>query len=180
MWSDGAVRRILACGWRGKPYYLTSKAESVGFHPNVILAGRRINDGMGFFVAARTVKLLIDSGHGVKGARIAVLGISFKPNVPDLRNSRVPDVTRELEEYGIEVLVHDPVADAEEAAREYDIALVPRARLETLDAVVLAIPHRELAPLALELVRAGAKILVDVMWGVDPAEVPDGVRYWRL
>jgi UDP-N-acetyl-D-galactosamine dehydrogenase len=162
------------------PYYLTTKAESIGFHPQVILAGRRINEGMGFHVATRTIKLLAEAEVPIRGARVAVLGIAFKPNVPDLRNSRVPDIVRELREFGAEVLVHDPLVEADEVVHEYGIELVAREALAELDAVVLAVPHDALAPLALELVGGRAALLVDVMWGVDPARVPAGTRYWRL
>jgi UDP-N-acetyl-D-galactosamine dehydrogenase len=162
------------------PYYLTTKAEAIGFHPQVILAGRRINDGMGAFVAAKTVKLLIERGRGVKGARVAVLGLTFKPDVADLRNSRVPDIVRELAEVGVETLLHDPLVEADAARSEYGLELLERTDLEGLDAVLLAVPHTVLRPLALELVRGGVDLLVDVMGGIDPAEVPDGVRTWRL
>ena len=162
------------------PYYLTTKAESIGFHPQVILAGRRINESMGAHVASKTVKLLIEAGVGVKGARVGILGITFKANVPDLRNSRVPDIVRELDDFGADVLVHDPLVDAVDVKEEYEITLHAREDLAELDAVVLAVPHAELAPLAKELVEGGVPILVDVMWGVDPDQLPPGTRYWRL
>jgi len=162
------------------PYYLTSKAESIGFHPQVILAGRRINDGMGAFVATKTIKLLVERGRGVKGARVAVLGLTFKPDVSDLRNSRVPDIVRELEEYGIQVLVHDPLVTADAARKEYGLELVERGTLRTLDAVVLAVPHAVLKPVALQLVDAGADLLIDVMSGLDRDALPPHVRTWRL
>ena len=162
------------------PYYLTSKAESIGFHPQVILAGRRINEGMGAHVAAKTIKLLIERGVAVRGARVAVLGIAFKPNVPDLRNSRVPDIVRELEEFGVDVRVHDPLVEAEDVEHEYGITLYPRDQLTELSAVVLAVPHEVLVPVAIELTRNEASLLIDVMWGVEPSTLGDGVRYWRL
>jgi UDP-N-acetyl-D-galactosamine dehydrogenase len=162
------------------PYYLTTKAESIGFHPQVILAGRRINEGMGFHVASRTIKLLLEGGVAVRGARVGVLGIAFKPNVPDLRNSRVPDIVRELREFGAEVLVHDPLVEAEEVMHEYGIELLPREDLTDLDAVVLAVPHTSLEKVAVDLLGGRTSLLVDVMWGVEPSSVPDGTRYWRL
>ncbi|HED65014.1 MAG TPA: nucleotide sugar dehydrogenase [Planctomycetes bacterium] len=162
------------------PYYLTTKAESIGFHPQVILAGRRINDGMGSFVAARTVKLLIERGRGVKGTRVGVLGVTFKPDVPDLRNSRVPDIVRELQEFGVEVLVHDPTVSPEDVRAEYGIEPVTQEQLTGLDALILAVPHAGLADVAVELVRGGVDTIVDVLWGLDPASLPEGVRYWRL
>lgn len=124
------------------PYYLTAKAESVGYHPEVILAGRRINDGMGRFVAQKLVKMLIRNDVPVRRARVAILGLTFKENVPDLRNSRVPDIVHELAEYGIEAKVHDPLADPAEATREFGIELVPLEAMREMDAVVLAVPHR--------------------------------------
>src|SRR5437879_7313615 len=105
------------------PYYLTHKADLLGYHPQVILAGRRINDGMGKYVADQTVKLMIQAGSAVKGADVTVLGLTFKENCPDLRNSRVIDVVRELESFGVSVHVHDPVADPEDALREYGVRL---------------------------------------------------------
>src|SRR5947207_13537517 len=105
------------------PYYLTHKADLLGYHPQVILAGRRINDGMGKYVADQTVKLMIQAGSAVKGAAVNVLGLTFKENCPDLRNSRVIDVVRELESFGVSVHVHDPVADPEDALREYGVRL---------------------------------------------------------
>ncbi len=124
------------------PYYLTAKAEELGYHPQVILAGRRINDGMGAFVAQKLVKLLIEQGHQVKGAHVAVCGLTFKEDVPDLRNSRVPDIVGELRSFGIEPVVHDPLADARQAKDEYGIELLPLEGLSELDALVIAVPHR--------------------------------------
>ncbi|MEJ2061613.1 MAG: nucleotide sugar dehydrogenase [Gammaproteobacteria bacterium] len=127
------------------PYYLTHKAQEVGYHPEVILAGRRINDGMGAHVARKTVKLLLRHGNGGKGAKIGILGLTFKENCADLRNSRVIDIVRELQEHGIEPVVHDPVADYDEARREYRISLAPWEALKELDAVILAVGHQAYA-----------------------------------
>jgi UDP-N-acetyl-D-galactosamine dehydrogenase len=164
------------------PYYLTTKAESVGLHPQVILAGRRVNDEMGRFVAAKCVKLLIQRCAKVSGARVAVLGIAFKPDVGDVRNSRVPDIVEELRAYGVDVLVHDPLAEPAEVAEEYGIELASPSALEGLDAVVLATPHRELVPLAPRLGggATGARLLLDVLGRVEPREVPPGVTHWSL
>jgi UDP-N-acetyl-D-galactosamine dehydrogenase len=168
------------------PYYLTSKAEEVGIHPQVILAGRRINDGMGAFVAAKTAKLLSRAGRSVSDARIAVLGLAFKADVPDIRNSRVPDVVRELEDYGAEVLVHDPLVAREEARERYGLELAAAHELSGLDGVVLAVAHAGLPELALELVAPDAGgaprpcVLVDVMAALERARVPKGVVHWRL
>jgi len=123
------------------PYYLTYKAESIGYRPEVILAGRRINDNMGKYVAQKTIKMMIASGIQVNKARVAVLGLSFKENVPDLRNTRVIDIVNELKDYGVEVLVHDPLADIHEAHQHYNIDLISLNKIKNVDAVVLAVAH---------------------------------------
>ena len=125
------------------PYYLTHKADKLGYHPQVILAGRRINDGMGKYIAEQTVKHLIQAGRQVKDARVVVLGLTFKENCPDLRNSRVIDVIRELESYGVTVDVHDPVAAPDEAMHEYGVTLQPWDALPRADAIVAAVAHEE-------------------------------------
>ncbi|HXC91119.1 MAG TPA: nucleotide sugar dehydrogenase [Stellaceae bacterium] len=165
------------------PYYLTARAEAAGYYPQVILSGRRINDGMGGFIAQRLVKLLISAERPVKGARIGVLGITFKEDVPDLRNSRVPDIVAELREFGIAALVADPLADADEARREYGIDLVPLDHFTSLDGLILAVPHRVLAkpgwdPLFAALAPGG--VFIDVKSAVARDRVPPGVRYWSL
>jgi UDP-N-acetyl-D-glucosamine/UDP-N-acetyl-D-galactosamine dehydrogenase len=165
------------------PYYLTAKATSLGYHPQVILAGRRLNDAMGGYIAQRLVKLLIATGRPVKGARVGVLGITFKENVPDIRNSRVPDIVRELEEYGVEVLVHDPMADAKEARHECGCELRPWAELTDLDGMVLAVTHKfyveeSRAELFVRLRPDGA--FVDVKSAIGRDEVPKGVQVWSL
>jgi UDP-N-acetyl-D-glucosamine/UDP-N-acetyl-D-galactosamine dehydrogenase len=134
------------------PYYLTHKAEMLGYHPQVILAGRRINDGMGKFVSEKTVKSMIQAGIGIKGARVNVLGLTFKEDCPDLRNSRVPDIIGELRSYGVEVTVHDPLASAEEAMHEYGVTLTPWEDLPVADALVIAVSH-------LDYVKKGAAAL---------------------
>jgi UDP-N-acetyl-D-galactosamine dehydrogenase len=164
------------------PYYLTAKAERLGYHPQVILAGRRINDGMGAFIARRLVKLLIGHDRPVKGARVGVLGLTFKEDVPDLRNSRVPDILAELRDFGIEALVHDPLADPTEAAHEYDLVLSPLSALRDLDALVVAVSHRqyrEALPELLAGLRPGG-VVVDVKAMIPPASVPPGVHHWSL
>jgi UDP-N-acetyl-D-galactosamine dehydrogenase len=165
------------------PYYLTSKAEQLGYNPHVILAGRRINDSMGAFVAQKTIKLLIAQALPVKGARIGVLGLTFKENVPDLRNSRVPDIVRELESFGAQVLVHDPLGDPGEAQHEYHIDLSPLVALHDLDALVLAVSHRDyLAAGAAEL-RTRLKtngVFIDVKSAFTPSEFPAPLTSWRL
>ena len=165
------------------PYYLTTKAQQLGYQPEVILAGRRINGGMGAFLAQKVVKLLIDADVTVKGARVGILGLTFKEDCSDLRNSRVPDIHRELAQFGIAARVHDPLASAPEAMHEYGLKLVPLDEMAGLDAVVLAVSHRgylELGPARLAgMIRDGG-ILVDVKSALDPAEVPSTVRYWSL
>lgn len=165
------------------PYYLTAKAERLGYHPQVILAGRRINDGMATFVAQKLVKLLIDRDLAVRRARVGVLGLTFKENVPDLRNSRVPDIVRELASFGIAARVHDPLADPRSAAEQYGIELCPLAQMGELDALVLAVPHRyyqELGAPGLAELLDPSGILIDVRSIVDPAALPDTIAYWSL
>ncbi|MGE0792224.1 MAG: nucleotide sugar dehydrogenase [Sandaracinaceae bacterium] len=165
------------------PYYLTTKAEQVGYHPQVILAGRRINDGMGAFVAQRLIKELVAQGHSIKGCRVGILGLTFKENVPDLRNSRVPDIIRELAAFGIEALIHDPLANAEEAIHEYGVRLSSLDELTNLDGLVLAVAHREYLEMPrtrlFEMVTGNGAI-ADVKSMLDPAEVPDRLVYWSL
>lgn len=164
------------------PYYLTSKAEEVGYIPQVILAGRRINDGMGQVVAQKIVKLLASSGR-LENARVGVLGLTFKENVPDLRNSRVPDILAELQEYGIRALIHDPLADAVEAHHEYGVTLADLSDFQALDALVLAVPHSAYVNMVLErietLLRPGGT-LVDIKSVYRPGQVPAGFQYWSL
>ena len=164
------------------PYYLTSAAEKLGYRPEVILAGRRINDSMGQVVAGKTVKLLIQAGIPINGARVGVLGLTFKEDVPDLRNSKVPDIIAELAEFGITALVHDVHAQVEEAQREYSIALSELDALADLDALIVAVNHRQyvedLPSLFDRLRRPG--IFVDVKSVADPDSVPDGIAYWSL
>jgi len=125
------------------PYYLTYKAQAVGYHPDIILAGRRVNDGMGAYVASRLVKAMIKAGHTVANARVLIIGFTFKENCPDLRNTRVIDVVRELEDFGCKVDVTDCWADSAQAEHEYGISLVAEPKKAAYDAVLLAVPHRE-------------------------------------
>ena len=167
------------------PYYLTFKAESLGYHPEMILAGRRINDGMGKYIAERTVKLLIHQGKPVRGARVAVLGITFKEDVPDLRNTRVVDIIHELRDYGIDVQVHDPMADTDEAAHYYGVELTSLENLKGADAVVLAVMHKAYRAMGMSGIAAlctnGKPIVVDVKCALKPVEAEAlGVTYWRL
>jgi len=165
------------------PYYLTAKAESEGYYPELILTGRRLNDRMGVFLGRKVVDLLIDTGRPVKGARVGVLGLTFKEDVPDLRNSRVPDIVEELRGYGIEALVHDPRAHADEVEQRWGIELRPLEALTGLDGLVVAVAHQEfrsLAPAALAARLKPGGVLVDVKSVVDAAGLPVGIRYWSL
>ncbi len=162
------------------PYYLTTKAEELGYHPQVILAGRRINSGMGAFIAQKLIKMLVAADKPVKNARVAILGMSFKENVPDLRNSRTADIYHELRAFGISPIVHDPLADAEECLHEYGIHLSQWEEIRDLDAIVCAVRHDfyKLQPLADKLRTGG--VLVDVKSAIDPATLPSYVNYWSL
>jgi UDP-N-acetyl-D-galactosamine dehydrogenase len=165
------------------PYYLTARAEAAGYYPQVILSGRRINDGMGAFIAQRLVKLLIAAERPVKRAKIGIVGITFKEDVPDLRNSRVPDIVAGLREFGITPLVTDPLADPAEAKREYGIELVPLKKFIELDAVILAVPHRVLHEAGWDTLFASLTpggVFVDVKSVVDRNQLPPGAQYWSL
>jgi UDP-N-acetyl-D-galactosamine dehydrogenase len=165
------------------PYYLTARAEAVGYYPQVILSGRRINDGMGGFIAQRLVKLLIAAERPVKGAKIGIIGITFKEDVPDLRNSRVPDIVAELREFGIAAMVADPLADPAEAKREYGIELVPLAAFAKLDGLILAVPHRVLGGAGWNSVvkaLSPSGVFIDVKSAVPRNTVPPNIHYWSL
>ena len=167
------------------PYYLTSKAESVGYHPQVILAGRRINNGMGKFIAEQTMKRLSQLPRPVNDLKVAVLGLTFKENVPDLRNSRVPDIIHELQEYGIQVLVHDPIAQVEEAVEEYGIHLCKWGEIKDVDGIIVAVSHRQYADMGLRKLLKPLRsqregVVIDVKCLLDPEKVPKTLKYWRL
>ena len=166
------------------PYYLTHKAEMLGYNPQVILAGRRINDGMGKFIAEQTIKNMIAAGSYIKGAKVNVLGLTFKENCGDLRNSKVIDIINELKSYGVEVFVTDPQAESEEAVHEYGVPLLPWDDMPRADAIVAAVAHREFAALSMEdfskkLVKGGA--FIDVKAAFDRKAIEGaGYRLWRL
>ena len=167
------------------PYYLTHKAESLGYIPQVILAGRKINDGMGKFIAQRTVKEMVRAGHNVRGSVVTVLGLTFKENCNDLRNSKVNDIIRELEDYGINVQVHDPLADKAEAAHEYGVKLLPMNRLKPANALVVAVAHDEYkamdVPALRSLLGENNPVLVDVKGSYDADALKKaGIATWRL
>jgi UDP-N-acetyl-D-glucosamine/UDP-N-acetyl-D-galactosamine dehydrogenase len=166
------------------PYYLTHKADMLGYHPQVILAGRRINDGMGKFIAEQTVKQMIRTGSHVYGSKVNVLGLTFKEDCPDLRNSRVIDVINELQSYGVEVHVHDPIPDAEEAEHEYGLTLKTWEQLPRADAIVVAVAHKPFLARALAdylpKVKEGG-CFIDVKAKFDRSKIAaTGLNGWRL
>ena len=166
------------------PYYLTHKADMLGYHPQVILAGRRINDGMGKFIAEQTIKHMIAAGSVVRGAKVNVMGLTFKENCGDLRNSKVIDIIKELKTYGVEVHVTDPQAESEEAVHEYGVPLLPWADMPQADALVAAVSHREFVALSVpqigqKLVPGGA--FIDVKAAFDQRALQAaGYKVWRL
>ncbi len=167
------------------PYYLTYKAEAAGYHSQVILAGRRINDDMGRYVAENAVKKLIAAGKNVKNARVAILGFTFKENCPDTRNTRVTDICSELREYGINPVIADPVADSDEALRLYGVKFTDISGIRDADAVILAVAHDEFRNLGVDDIKAmsgeGKTILLDIKGMLDRDEFENaGCLYWRL
>lgn len=166
------------------PYYLTHKAEMLGYHPQVILAGRRINDGMGKYIAEQTIKQMIASGNYIKGAKVNVLGVTFKENCGDLRNSKVIDIIRELQSYGVDVYVSDPQADREEAMYEYGIKLQPFSEIPRAQAIVVAVAHREFVNLSFEMLSSILDlngVIIDVKAALDISLTHNaGYRVWRL
>ncbi|MCI9134235.1 MAG: nucleotide sugar dehydrogenase [Lachnospiraceae bacterium] len=167
------------------PYYLTYKAEELGYHSQIILSGRRINDDMGKYVAENVVKNLIQADKAVRGARVAILGFTFKENCPDTRNTKVIDIVKELKEYGIEPVIADPAADAAEAKRLYEIDFVEMSAVKDMDAVVLAVAHREFTVFTREemdgFFGAGERVLLDLKGILNRKEYEEaGYSYWRL
>src|SRR6185369_14863680 len=164
------------------PYYLTYRAEKAGYHPEIILAGRRINDGMGARVAHETIRSL--TLRQCTNAVVTVLGMTFKENVPDIRNSKVIDVVRELERFGVRVQVHDPLALAEETKEECGVTLADMNKLAPADAVILAVAHKDYVdggwPLIARLLKDGKGTVIDVKSRLDRAGKPEGVDLWRL
>jgi UDP-N-acetyl-D-galactosamine dehydrogenase len=166
------------------PYYLTQKAERMGYHPEVILAGRRINDGMGKYIAEQTIKQIIQAGHSVNGSHVIVMGITFKEDCPDSRNTRVIDVVNELKSYGVKVSVHDPVADADEARHEYGIELHSWESLPKAKAIVAAVAHKPFLGMGMDeymkkLERGGC--FIDVKSRFNAKTFTDaGMHVWRL
>ena len=166
------------------PYYLTHKAEQVGYHPQVILAGRRINDGMGKFIAEQTVKTMLAADLPVKGANVLVMGLTFKENVPDLRNSKVIDVIRELQSFGAKVWIHDPIAESKEAEHEYNVQLTPWEAIPKCTAIIAAVSHKDYIAQGIELVAeklVPGGVFTDVKSVYDrDAVAKRGYKLWRL
>ncbi|MFA1822240.1 nucleotide sugar dehydrogenase [Virgibacillus oceani] len=166
------------------PYYFTYKAEQLGYHSQIILAGRKINDEMGKHVATNVIKQIIHSGQAVKGARVAILGITFKENVSDVRNTKVIDIVDELKDFGVDVLVHDPVADQQEVKKQYNIGLVSNEELKNLNAVVVAVPHKEFTnykPDFFDSLYSNKRVLVDIKGILNSKEFETkGYYYWSL
>jgi UDP-N-acetyl-D-galactosamine dehydrogenase len=165
------------------PYYLTTKAQQLGYQPEVILAGRRINNNMGPYIAQRLVKMLINANVPVKGARIGVLGLTFKEDCNDLRNSKVPDILSELRQFGIQAIIHDPLASAPEAVHEYGLHLSPLDEFKDLDGIVFAVSHKQYIEMGTvkvcELVRDGG-VVCDVKSALDASKMGRGLHYWSL
>ena len=165
------------------PYYLTARAEQVGYSPQVILSGRRINDGMGAYVAQRLVRLLVKTDVRVKGAKVGILGVTFKENVPDIRNSRIPDIVSELREFGIDPMIYDPLADAEEVAHEYGLTLESGlSNMSELDAVILAVPHQEFLEKdndSFAAILKSAHVVMDLKSVMSPDDFKKQA-YWSL
>jgi UDP-N-acetyl-D-galactosamine dehydrogenase len=163
------------------PYYLTTKAEELGYLPEVILAGRRINNNVGPFIAQKCVKMLTSLDVPLRKAKVGILGLTFKENVPDLRNSKIPDIVAELAQYGIDAMVHDPLGDPREALEEYKIELAPLDKLVSLDAVILAVAHREYIS-NIDGIFARVRdhgVVIDVKSAL-PRKAPRGIRCWSL
>ncbi len=165
------------------PYYLTTKAQELGYQPEVILAGRRINNNVGPYVAQRTVKMLINGGHGVKGAKVGILGLTFKEDCSDLRNSKVPDILHELQGFGIEAIIHDPIASAPEAVHEYGLKLAQLDAFKGLDALIVAVSHKQYVEMGQPKLQGFVKdggVFVDVKSAFDPGKMERSIRYWSL
>jgi UDP-N-acetyl-D-glucosamine/UDP-N-acetyl-D-galactosamine dehydrogenase len=165
------------------PYYLTAKAQQLGYNPEVILSGRRVNDGMGAYVAQRVVKMLAKQGLPLKNAPVGILGFTFKENVPDIRNSKVVDIYRELLAFGIRPIVHDPLADADTVRGHYEVELSSLDQFRDLAVVILAVPHEQYAGLQgaeLSEMLVPEGVMVDLKSRVEPGSLRPGVQYWSL
>jgi UDP-N-acetyl-D-galactosamine dehydrogenase len=165
------------------PYYLTMKAQQLGYEPEVILAGRRINDSMGKFVAQRLVKQLVNADIPVKGARIGVLGLTFKEDVNDVRNSKVPDILTELREYGISAIIHDPLANPKEVHHEYGVTLSSLDDFRAMDGLVFAVSHKHYLDMGIEKIAAPLRnggVFIDVKSAFHNNRPGRSIHYWCL
>ncbi len=166
------------------PYYMAYRAARMGFNPQMILSGRRVNDGMGNYVASQVIKGMVHTSIAVKGATVTVLGITFKENVPDVRNTKVIDIVEELRSFGVNVQIHDPQANSDEVLHEYGLELTKRENLSPADAVVLAVPHREFLiegwKMTSGLLRNGSGFVVDVKGALPRVGRPQTIQLWRL
>ncbi len=164
------------------PYYLTTKAQELGYQPEVILAGRRINNNVGPYLAQKCVKMLSESDLSLRKARVGILGLTFKENVPDLRNSKIPDIVAELKQYGIQAMVHDPLGDPDEARHEYGIELTSLDKFQDLDALFFAVSHSDyVADVRGLLARVKDRgVVIDVKSALDAGQMTRGLRYWSL
>ncbi|MGG3738058.1 nucleotide sugar dehydrogenase [Aeribacillus pallidus] len=166
------------------PYYLTYKAESLGYSPDVILAGRKINDYMGTFVATTLIKMMAENRYLIEESRVTVLGLTFKENVPDIRNTKVIDLIHQLKQFGMEVQVNDPMADPKEVEQEYDLHITPWEDLQKSDAVILAVPHKEYTEKNwqdfIQLLKKQQGILIDIKGVLDRDTCPKNIHLWRL
>ncbi|MFO0676080.1 MAG: nucleotide sugar dehydrogenase [Polyangiaceae bacterium] len=165
------------------PYYLTTKAQELGYQPEVILAGRRINNSAGPYVAQRLVRMLIQGDRPVKGAKVGVLGLTFKEDCNDLRNSKVPDILTELRSFGVQPMIHDPLGNPKEAEHEYGVKLASLDEYRNLDAVVLAVSHKAYLEMGQSKIQGMLKdsgMLIDVKSALDPSKVERGIQYWSL
>lgn len=166
------------------PYYFIYQAEKLGYHSQIILSGRKVNDGMGAFVADAAIKQMILAGKAVKTCRVAILGLTFKENCPDIRNSKIVGIIARLKEYGISPIVADPRADADDAMREYGVSLTPVSEIRDADCIILAVAHDEFKALTFDEIDAlfggGECVLIDVKSVLDKREAQRRWRYWRL
>ncbi len=165
------------------PYYLTTKAQQLGYQPEVILAGRRINNHVSVYIAQKVVKLLVNTGHSVKGARVGVMGMTFKENCNDIRNSKVPDILTELREFGIEAMCHDPIASPAEAHHEYGLHFSNVKDITSLDAMIVAVNHKEFLIEGRDALLSRVKdngVFIDVKSAFSSENMPRGIRYWSL
>jgi len=164
------------------PYYLTTKAQELGYLPEVILAGRRINNNVGPFIAEKCVKMLAGGALPLAQVKVGILGLTFKENVPDLRNSKIPDIVAELRQYGIAPMIHDPLGDAAEAKHEYGLTLTSLDEFHDLDILIFAVSHQayvdDRAGLLARIKPGG--VVIDVKSALDPKAIPAGLRYWSL